>query len=158
MALPVVGGYVTRGDDMRIVGHLKMAKVAGGPFDFNKMLGVSDEYDFYTAADHISTDAERPSIFQNWVSNIVPFGKQMSIPGLGNFPLPMEISSTAFTEAIGYVRDDRFVGVMQLELSFAFTKVEPQTRMAWTSRFGDIPDVAGITGSGRFEIELQSGP
>jgi len=28
MALPVVGGYVTRGDDRRIVGHLKMAKVS----------------------------------------------------------------------------------------------------------------------------------
>ena len=65
MALPVVGGYVS-GDDRRIVGHLKMAKVAGGPFDFNKMLGVSDEYDFYTAADYISVDAERPSIFSKF--------------------------------------------------------------------------------------------
>ena len=156
MALPVTGGYVTRGEDRRIVGHLKMAKVATGPWDFNKMLGISDDYDFYTAAEYISIDAERPSIFQNWVSNIVPFGTHMSIPGLGNFPLPMEISSTAFTEAVGYVYDDKFVGVMRLELSFTFTKVTSQTRMALASRFGDIPEVAGITGSGRFEIELQS--
>jgi Type I restriction enzyme R protein N terminus (HSDR_N) len=157
MALPVVGGYVTRGDDRRIIGHLKMAKVAGGPFDFNKMLGVSDEYDFYTAADYISVDAERPSIFQNFVSYVFPFGTHMTLPGLGNISVPMEIASTATTEAVGYVHDDRFVGVMQLELSFTFTKVALQTRMALASRFGDIPEVARITGSGRFEIELQSG-
>ncbi len=109
-----------------------------------------------TAAEYISTDAERPSIFQNWVSNIVPFGTHMTLPGLGNFPLPMEISSTAFTEAVGYVLDDRFVGVIRLELSFKFTKVTAQTRMAWARRFGSIPEIAGITGAGRFEIEVQS--
>jgi hypothetical protein len=80
----------------------------------------------------------------------------MNIPGLGSFPLPIEISSTSFTEAIGYVCDDKFLGVMRLELSFKFSKVTSQTRMALASRFGDIPEVAGITGSGRFEIELQS--
>jgi hypothetical protein len=156
MALPVTGGHVTRGDDKRIVGHLKMAKVAAGPFDFNKMLGISDDYDFYAAAEHISTDAEQPSIFQNWVTNLVPFGTHMNIPGLGNFPLPMEISSTSFTEAVGYVSDDKFVGVMRLELNFTFAKVTAQTRMAFASRFGDIPETAEVTGSGRFEIELQS--
>ena len=157
MALPVTGGYVTRGDDRRIVGHLKMAKVAAGPFDFNRMLGISDESDFYCAAQYISTDAERPSIFQNWVSNLVPFGTHMSVPGLGSFALPMEISSTAFTEAVGYVHDDKFVGVMRLDLTFTITKLTSQTRMALASKFGNIPEVAGITGTGRFEIELQSG-
>jgi hypothetical protein len=156
MSLPVTGGYVSRGDDRRIIGHLKMAKVAAGPLDFNKMLGISDEYDFYTAAECISTDAEQPSIFQNWFSNTVPFGTHMSILGLGNFPLPMEISSTAFTEAVGYVHHDKFVGVMRLEVSFIFTKVTLQTRMALASRFGNIPERATITGMGRFEIELQS--
>jgi hypothetical protein len=68
----------------------------------------------------------------------------------------MEISSTAFTEAVGYVYEDKFVGVMRLELSFTFTKVASQTKMALAPRFGNIPEVAGITGSGRFEIELQS--
>lgn len=157
MALPVTGGYVIRGDDKRIVGHLKMAKVAAGPWDFNKMLGISDDYDFYTAADYISTDSQRPNIFQNLVSNVVPFGTRMGLPGLGNFPLPMEISSIAFTEAVGYVHDEKFVGVMRLDLSFTFTKLDSQTRMALASQFGNIPEIAEITGTGRFEIELQSG-
>ncbi len=73
--------------------------MAGGPWDFNKTLGISDDYEFYTAADYISVYAERPSIFQNWVSNVAPFGARMSVPGLGNFPLPMEISS-ANTKAV----------------------------------------------------------
>ena len=77
------------------------------------------------------------------------------MPGLGNFPLPMEVSSTAFTEAVGYVHDDKFVGVMQLQVDFKFT-MTPQTRMALASRFGAIPEVARIVGSGHFEIELQS--
>jgi hypothetical protein len=38
-----------------------MAKVAAGPKGFNKMLGISDDYDFYTAAEYISIDAERVS-------------------------------------------------------------------------------------------------
>lgn len=155
MALPVVGGYVTRGDDRRIVGHLKMAKVASGPWDFNKMLGVSDEYDFYTASDYISTNAECPSIFQNWVNTDTPLGTRMSLPGLGSFNLSMEISSTAYTQAVGYVIGDRFVGVMSLELDFNL-KLTSQLRTVLASRFGNIPETARITGSGRFEIELQS--
>ncbi len=156
MVLPVIGGYVFRGEDRRIVSHLKMTKVGVGPFDFQKMLGFSDDYDFFTAAEYLSTDAEQPSIFQNWVSNIVQFGTQMSLPGLGTFPLPMEVSSTAFTEAIGYVHDDKFVGVMRLELKFIFTKVTPQVRIALAAQFGNIPEVAQITGAGRFEVYLQS--
>jgi hypothetical protein len=117
---------------------------------------ISDEYDFYTAAEYISIDAEQPSIFQNWVANLVPLGKSVSFPGPGNFPLPMEISTTAFTEAVGYVHDDKFVGIMRLELSFTFSKLTSQTRMALAPRFGIIPEVATITGTGRFELELQS--
>ena len=156
MALPVTGGYVTRGDDNRIMGHLNMAKVAGGPLDFHKMLGISDDYDFYTAAEHISTDPEHPSIFQNWISNTVPFGTPMNFPGLGPFQLPMEISSTAFTEAVGYVQDDKFVGIMRMELEFKLSKITLQTRMALAPKFGAIPALAWINGVGRFEIELQS--
>ena len=156
MALPVIGGYVTREEDRRIVGHLKLGKVGLGPFDFNRMLGISDEVDFYTAADHISVDAGQPSIFQNFVSYVFHLGTRMTLPGLGMISLPMEILSIAMTEAVGYVHDDRFVGIMHLESSFTFTKVSPQARIALASQFGDIPEVAGLTGSGRFEVELQS--
>lgn len=155
MVLPVTGGFVTRGDDKRIVGHLKMAKVAAGPFDFNRMLGIVDEYDFYTAAEYISTDVERPTIFQNCVTNLAALGTQMNLPGLGQFPLPMEISSTAYTEAVGYVREDKFVGVMRLDVSFAITKITTQARMLLAARFGDIPGLARSVGSGHFELELQ---
>ena len=129
MALPVTGGYVGRADDKRIVGHLRMAKVAAGLQDVNAMLGISDDYDFFTAAEFISVNPEQPSIFQNWVETNVPFGTPMNVLGLGRFPMPMEIKSTAFTEAVGYVHDDKFVGVMRLELSFRFSRLTQQTRM-----------------------------
>jgi hypothetical protein len=132
-----------------------MAKVASGPWDFNRMLGIADEYDFYTASDYISTNAECPSIFQNRVITATPLGTRMNLPGLGNFNLPMEISSTAYTQAVGYVISDRFVGVMSLELNFNL-RLTSQLRTALASRFGNIPETARITGTGRFEIELQS--
>ena len=156
MSLPATGGHVMRSEDKRILGHLKMAKAASGPFDLNRLLGIADEYDFYTAAEYISTDIERPSIFQNLVSNTVPFGTPITVPGLGTFPMPMEVSSTAYTEAVGYVHDGWFVGTMRLELSFRFTKLTAPTRLALASQFGNIPDTAEITGVGRFEIELQA--
>jgi hypothetical protein len=156
LSLPVTGGHVSRAEDKRIVGHLRTAKVGAGFQDFNAMLGISDEYDFFTAAQYLSDDPERPNIFQNWSSTTVPSGTVITIPGLGRYPLPFQIDSTASTEAIGYVRDDKFVGTMKLEYEFRFSKVTQQTRMLLARQFGNIPDRADMTGAGRFEVELQS--
>ena len=103
LSLPVTGGFVSRAEDKRIVGQLRMAKVAAGIQDFNAILGISDDYDFFTAAEFLSNDPKRPNIFQNWTETNVALGTPINIAGLPLVPMPLQTASTAFTEAIGYV-------------------------------------------------------
>lgn len=152
LVLPVTGGYVSRAEDKRIVGHLKVAKTVAFLDDIT---GASDEYDFFTATEYISDDQEHPSIFQNVVEHIVPVGKMIRIPGFPAFPMPVAISSTSSTEAVGFVENDKFVGTMSLTYDFDFSRIPSQMKMALRPRLGLIPDRAHMVGAGRFEITLQ---
>jgi len=114
-------------------------------------MGSSEAYDFFTAAEYISEDPELPSIFQNQIVNYVPAGRMIHIPGLPPMPVPSALSTTAFTEAVGFVREDKFVGTMRFICDFNISNISP----ILTSRFGQIPSEAQITGAGRFEILVQ---
>jgi hypothetical protein len=81
LSLPVTGSFVSRAEDKRIVGQLRMAKVAAGIQNFNTILGTSDDYDFFTAAEFPSNDLERPNIFQNWTETNVALGTPIDIAG-----------------------------------------------------------------------------
>lgn len=147
---------MTRAEDKRIVGHVCVAKVAAFMQELNAAIGASDDYDFFSATEYISDDPEHPSIFQNFVTNRVPAGKMISIPGMASVPMPFEMSSTAFTEAVGFVREDKFVGTMRLTYDFSFSQISPQVRMMLSRQFGHIPDRAHMMGAGRFEILIQA--
>jgi hypothetical protein len=152
LRLPVVGGYACRKDDKRILGHIEIAKAAA-------ILSVgdhelSDEYDFFSASEYISDDPERPTIFQNLSTQLIPAGKQFSIPGLGKVPMIFEYSVSAFTEAVGFVADRKFVGTMRLSYNFDYSKMESQIRHLLASRFGSIPDHSYVKAVGRFEVSL----
>jgi hypothetical protein len=71
-------------------------------------------------------------------------------------PMPFEMSTTAFTEAVGFVREDKFVGTMRLTYDFSFSQISPQVRMMLSRQFGHIPDRAHMMGAGRFEILIQA--
>jgi hypothetical protein len=156
LSLPVTGGYVARADDKRIVGHVQVAKVAPLMHELNLAMGVSDGYDFFSATEYLSDDPEHPSIFQNMVTNTVPAGTAISIPGMPRVPIPFTISSTAFTEAVGFVREEKFVGTMRLIYEFSFANISPQTQMSLVRQFGQIPTTAHASGAGRFEISVQA--
>ena len=154
LVLPVTGGYVTRGEDKRIVGRLKVAKSVALLQDLKSITGASDDYDFFSATEYIADDPERPSIFQNVVEHSVPVGQVIRIPGLPPFPMPVAISSTSYTEAVGFVRGDKFVGTMSLTYEFDFSRIPRQMRMMLRPQLGEVPDRAHMTGAGRFEIAL----
>jgi len=154
LVLPVTGGYVTRGEDKRIVGHLKVAKLVALLQDLKSITGASDDYDFFSATEYISDDPEHPTIFPNVVEHNVSAGQVIRIPGMPPFPMPVAISSTSYTEAVGFVREDKFIGTMSLTYEFDFSRIPRQMRMMLRSRLGDIPDRADMTGAGRFEISL----
>jgi hypothetical protein len=155
LVLPVTGGYVARSEDKRIVGHVTVAKSIAFLQDLKSLTGASDEYDFYSATEYIADEPEHPSIFQNVFEHHVAAGQLMRIAGLPPFQIPFPISSTSSTEAVGFVRDDKFVGTMSLTYEFDFSRIPLQMRMMLRPQLGDIPDRAHMTGAGRFEISLQ---
>jgi hypothetical protein len=152
LRLPVVGGYACRNDDKRILGHIEISKAAAILFVEDAQL--SDVYDFFSATEYISDDPERPTIFQNLSTQLIPAGKQISIPGLGKVPMPFEYSVSALTEAVGFVADGKFVGTMRLSYNFDYSKMESQIRHMLALRFGSIPDHSYVTAVGRFEVSL----
>jgi hypothetical protein len=75
LRLPVTGGYVTRAEDKRIMGHVQVGKVAAFMLELNAAMGISDDYEFFSATEYLSDDPNHPNIFQNIVTNTVPAGK-----------------------------------------------------------------------------------
>jgi hypothetical protein len=155
LVLAVTGGYVKRAEDKRIIAHLCIAKAAALIQGISASPGASEDYDFFSASEYLSDDPEHPTIFQNLVKTAVPAGRFISIPGLPKVPLPFAMSNTAFTEAVGYVRDNKFVGTMSLTYDFTFSELSPNTRVAFFHKMGAIPERAHIIGAGRFEISFQ---
>ncbi|MGD0860388.1 MAG: type I restriction enzyme HsdR N-terminal domain-containing protein [Terracidiphilus sp.] len=127
LSLPVTGGYVTRAEDKRIMGHVLVGKAVA--FIPNSAMGIPDSYDFFSATDYLSDDLERPTIFQNFVTGIVPAGSTFDLPGVQRVPMPFGWSYTQFTEAVGFVKGDRFVGTMSLTYDFSFSNISPEFRM-----------------------------
>lgn len=152
LRLPVVGGSVNRTDDGRILGRVEISKAA--PLFFLGDDEASDPYSFYSAAEYISDDPEHPTIFQNRITQVVAAGRQMNFPGFGKVPMPFEYSVSAYTEAVGYVNNDKFVGTMRFSSDFHLSKMVPQVRQFLGVRFGHIPDDGQVTGVGRFEVSL----
>jgi hypothetical protein len=154
LRLPVTGGSVRRTQDGRIVGHVDVAEVAPLMRELNAAMGVTNGYDFFSATEYLSEDPENPSIFQNLVRNTIPAGTPIAVPGLGKIPAPFEMSCSAFTEAVGFVENDRFMGTIRLSYEFSFTKIQPHIRLALEARMGKIPTNAQMEGSGRFDVTL----
>jgi hypothetical protein len=69
--------------------------------------------------------------------------------------MPYGWSYTQITEAVGYVRENKFVGMMRQTYDFDFSQISPQVRMMLARQFGQIPDAAHVAGTGRFEISIQ---
>jgi hypothetical protein len=154
LRLPVTGGSVQRSEAGLIVGHVYVASVAPLMKELNEALGIADGYDFLSATEYLSQDPEHPSIFQNLFQSLTPAGTLITFPGLGKLPLQFDISSSALTEAVGFVENDKFLGTIQFSCEFEFTEMPPNVRFALEEKMGRIPPMGQIEGSGRFEIDL----
>lgn len=145
----VTGKTAYRLQDGRIQGELEMA----GPYSFfdqfNEAAGLRP-LDFSTSDEYVSTDVEKPTIFQNVASASVPSG--FEIPALidmpSGFQLPFGLTVTAFTEAVGYIKDSRLVGTFEISYDLQFVNLPPQA----TAR---LPSRISILGEGSFDIIIQ---
>ena len=152
LRLPVVGGSVRRIEDKRILGHINISKSA--PILTIGDGESSDAFDFFSASELISDDAEHPTIFQNLTTQVLPADKQINIPGFGRNPMGYEFSYSALTEAVGFITHGKFVGTMRMSYDFCLSNMIPLLRQVLTARFGDIPDRGQMNLVGRFEVSL----
>jgi len=155
LSLPITGGFVRRADNGQIHAHVEVASAAA------MMPGLStmglDHYDFYSAAEYISSEPEEPSIFQNFVEVSNPVGAPIGLPGLSQSPALFGFQMKAFTEAVGFVDDNHFRGTMRLDYDLSFTG-DPRIRAAIGAQLGiQLPDQAEMQGAGSFDLELAPG-
>lgn len=152
--LPVAGGWVARDVDRRIHACVDIGSVS----PLLKMVGavgLADRYDFYSSSSHISTDEEQPTIFQNFICTRVDRGTQMSYVGMAT-ALPCSLETTAFTEVVGFVRDEKFQGTVRIEADLIVGAMAPVFGLVMTKQFGLRPGQHRIVQTGRFSARLAS--
>jgi hypothetical protein len=154
LRLPITGGNVSRADDGRLHAKLHTAKAMPMVGELSELLEVTDGYDFYAADELISTDQERPTIFQNLIHSNAPAGTQMKVPGMGAIAAPFGFRFAATTEAVGFVEGDVFKGTMALDYQFAFVDMSVMVKAAMEAQFGPFPAHPQASGGGLFEVLL----
>jgi hypothetical protein len=154
LRLPVTGGSVQRSEAGLIIGHVYFASVAPLSQELNEALGIADGFDFSSVTEYLSEDPEHPNIFQNHSQKLTPAGTLITVPGLGKLPVPFEIASSALTEAVGFVENDKFQGTFQISYEFRLGEMPPKIRVEMEGKMGRIPATGQSEGSGRFEIDL----
>lgn len=154
LELPITTGRVSRAPDGRLHAQLNMAKAAPMMGEINTLLKREDDYDFYASEEYVSTDRDRPTIFQNFYESRTPAGTPIAFPGVGKVPMPFGVHMTAFTEAVGYIDGDTFRGTMQLSYEFTFDNLQPMIRQVIEAQIGPIPKTPRAQGGGVFEVKL----
>lgn len=154
LQLPVVGGKVERLEDGRIHAYVEIAKAAALFRDLSGMIGATDDYDFYSADEYISTNPDKPTIFQNIYENRTEPGKLCTIPGFGQVHLPFGFLLKAYTQAVGYVDGDCFKGTMRVDYEIDMLGLTPSVRPLIEAHLGKIPDRSVFTGLGSFNLQF----
>lgn len=110
----VTGRDVFRTD----AGLLKVFLTLAGGFEqidaVNKLCGL-EGYDFECADEIISEDPHHPNIFQGRVEALMPAGTEVGPPFVPmKMGLPFAIGMVAYTQAVGFFREDQFLGTFQI--------------------------------------------
>jgi hypothetical protein len=78
-----------------------------------------ESFVFECADEFVSVDRERPSIFQSITGGQVHAGTVIGgVPGVPTFSLPFGLDVLAYTEAVGFVEDDKFKGTFNIAYDF----------------------------------------
>ncbi len=152
--LPVAGGWVTRDVDRRIHACVDIASVSP-LLKLVGAVGLADRYDFYSSSSHISTEEGQPTIFQNFTCTRVDRGTLMTYVGTPT-AMPYSLETTAFTEVVGFVRDEQFQGTVRIEADLLVGPMEPIVGLVMAKQFGIRPGQHRIVQTGRFSARLAS--
>jgi hypothetical protein len=148
----VTGGTVERLPDGRIQATVSLRSPFQQFDDLNRMAGIGD-YVFLTSDEYISSDPERPTILQNVLEGrLEPGARFRPMPGFPEIELPIGFQFVVYTEATGYVAEDRFVGVLTFDYDYQFIRGRPTGNPMIDRLLFQTPPTAKLVGSGEFTI------
>lgn len=142
----VSGTTVERTKDGMIEATIEMES-AYSMFDaINRAIGFKN-FVFRTADEYVSTDLDTPTIFQNIQPGYVPPGTHFPAgPASPAMTLPFGFDVTCYTEAVGYLDGDKFLGTFAVDYDFTFHLNGLKIR---------LPPKARMRGEGRFELVVR---
>lgn len=110
------GRTVQRNAEGRIVGELELAAPLKSWDEFNTAAGI-EFYTFETADEFVSTDPDKPTIFQGLSKGLIKAGTPLpTLPGVPpGMMVTMDVVMNARTQAIGYLDDGRFKGAFEID-------------------------------------------
>lgn len=148
----VTGVDVRRVEDGRIRAKVAVRSPYQQLAELNRAAGLSD-YDFLTSDEYISTDPSHPTIFQNVVTGRLDPGHSFRMmPGTPEIPLPVGFSFTVFTEAIGFIEDGEFRGVLSFDYDYQIIRGRPTGMAQLDMMVAVSPATAKLTGEGTFKV------
>lgn len=155
LELPVTGGRVDRIEDGRLHTHISIASgahLAG----LQELFGPTESFEFYASDEYISTNVERPTIFQNVYKKDIPAGQTIVVPVLGRISIPFGMNTLSETDAIGFVEGNIFKGTLELRYEISLDSIPLQIKALLEARLGRLPQRLLAQGGGRFEVEVLS--
>jgi hypothetical protein len=150
---PITDGAVTREADGRISARLRVLSVTGASRKLNEKLGL-DRFEFTAMTSEISRDRNSPTIFKNIQIGSIEEGEVIEAPGMGEIPCPFTISFEVFSEAIGFLDDENFIGIVSFDYRFVFHPPINQSNQAIAMMLADLPKVGNLVGNGEFAVRF----
>jgi hypothetical protein len=150
----VTGGGVERAADSRLCAIVRVRSPYQQLAELNKLAGLED-FHFFCADEFVSTDPEKPTIFQNVVAGrLEPGARATLIPGMPAIAMP-GFQYSVYTDAIGYLVGETFVGVLSFEYDYQLMR-DPSGNPRLDAVLATTPPTAKLEGQGEFTILLQS--
>ncbi|WP_081628020.1 type I restriction enzyme HsdR N-terminal domain-containing protein [Sphingobium indicum] len=150
---PITEGFVERQTDGRIKASLRVLSLTGASRKLNERLGL-DRFEFATSSAEISNDREAPTIFKNVQFGGVPEGEILDVPGMAPLPSPFAITFDVFSEAIGFLEEGQFKGIVSFDYQFRFHKPTSASNPMVQMILASVPETATLGGSGEFAVRF----
>jgi hypothetical protein len=152
----ITGGMVERSDDGRLIAQVRMLSPFQQLAELNRLAGFSDDYDFFSADEFVSTDIEQPTIFQNVIEGRLAPGTRAALGmGLPEIPLPFGFQCTVYTEATGFISNpNTFEGVLSFDYTYQIQRGRGSGIPQLDAMFASLPATVSLSGEGEFKVTL----
>ncbi|MEH2513469.1 hypothetical protein V1291_004823 [Nitrobacteraceae bacterium AZCC 1564] len=151
----VTGVAVERINDGRLKATVRVLSPYQQFAELNRIAGLGD-FEFFCSDEYVSTDVNRPSIFQNVVHGHLKPGEETAIiPNGPKVRSPIGFRCVAYTDAIGYLHDGEFVGALSFDYQYEIIKGYRSGFPQLDKLIESSPPTATMEGEGTFKIRLQ---